>query len=112
MTLLATWLAVAGSLLAAATFVPGVAVTNFYAALVGAAVLGVLHLFVRPILLALTLPINILTLGLFTFVVNGLLLWFMTSIVKGISVSGFLAAFIVALIVTVVSALVDMLFSK
>ncbi len=87
----------------AAYLVPGILVSGFYAALIAALVLGILNAIIRPILLLLTLPLNILTLGLFTFVLNGLLFWFVGTVVKGFEVHGFLAAVLGSLIVTVVS---------
>ncbi len=76
---------------------------DFWSALLFAIVLGVLNAFVRPILLLLTFPLTLLTLGLFTFVVNALVFWLATRIPVGVSVSGFEGAFLGALIVSVVS---------
>ncbi len=90
------------AILAVAYFVPGVAVTGFYTALIVALVLGLLNVIIKPILLILTLPITILTLGLFTFVINALLFWFVGTVIKGFTVEGFVPAFIGALIVTVI----------
>lgn len=79
----------------------GITVEGFYVALIVAVILGILNVLVRPILIFLTLPINLLTLGLFTFVINAFLFWFVASFVDGFEVSGFLAAFLGALIVSV-----------
>lgn len=103
MYLLLRWFANAAGLLLVAYLVPGVRVDGFYAALVVALVLGVLNALVRPILIFLTLPINILTLGLFTLVINALLLWFVSTVVKGLHVDGFAAAFWGALVLWAVS---------
>lgn len=81
----------------------GVTVASFYSALIVAIILGILNLTIRPVLMILTLPINLLTLGLFTFVINGLLFWFVATFVKGFTVSGFGAAFIGALIFSTIS---------
>lgn len=78
---------------------------NFYAALIAALVLGLLNAIVRPVLILLTLPINILTLGLFTFVINAGLIWFMSTFVKGVVVDGFLPALLVAIILWAVGTL-------
>jgi putative membrane protein len=78
-------------------------------ALIAALVLGLLNAIVRPVLIILTLPVNILTLGLFTFVINGLLIWFMSTFVKGVEVSGFLPALFVALILWAVGVLTNWL---
>ena len=89
------------AILLVAYLVPGVAVTGFYAALIVAVVLGLLNLVIKPLIILLTLPINILTLGLFTFVINALLFWFVGTVVKGFSVDGFIPAFLGALILTI-----------
>ena len=70
-----------------------------------AVLLGALNLLVRPILVVLTLPITFLTLGLFTFVINAFLFWFLSSFIQGFAVTGFFAAFFGALVVSVVSFL-------
>src|SRR3989344_8687552 len=98
------------SILAVAYFIPGIVVENFYTALVVAVVLGLLNLFVRPILIILTLPITMLTLGLFTFIINGFLLWFIGTVVKGFAASCFLLAVLGALIISAFSWLAERLF--
>lgn len=103
MYLLARWLITALALLAAAYLVPGIEVSGFYIALIVALVLGLVNAVIRPVLLLLTLPINILTLGLFTLVINGLLFWFVASFIQGFSVSGFWSAVVGALVVSVLS---------
>jgi len=85
-------------------------VDSFYIALIVAVLLGLANLILRPILIFLTLPINILTLGLFTFIINGLLFWFVASFVEGFTVSGFWAAVIGALAVSVFSFIGNKLF--
>jgi putative membrane protein len=75
---------------------------SFYVALIVAVVLAVLNLIVKPIIVLLTLPINILTLGLFTLVINAGLFWLASVIVDGFSIDGFRGAFVGALIVSVV----------
>lgn len=92
-------------ILLAAYIVPGVVVSGFYTAAIVAVVLAIINLIVRPILFVLTLPITILTFGLFTLVLNGLLLWFVGSIIEGFSVSGFVAAFFGALVISVVNGI-------
>ena len=98
------------ALLLVAYLLPGVAVSSFYIALIVAVLLGLLNLIVKPILVVLTLPINILTLGLFMWVINGFLFWFVGTFVDGFSVDGFLTAIIGALIVSVFSWLGEKLF--
>ena len=89
MTLLAVWIINALSLLALSYLFDSIRVESFYTALVVALVLGLINAVIRPVLIVLTLPINIVTLGLFTFVINGLLFWFVASFVKGFYVAGF-----------------------
>lgn len=92
------------ALFVAAYFVPGIVVEGLYAAIIAAIILGVLNLLARPILVILTLPITILTLGLFLFVINAVIFWFVASFVDGFSVDGFLPALLGSLIVSIISA--------
>jgi len=87
-------LAIAGTLLLVANYVPGIVVAGFYTALIAAIIWGLMGLTVRPILLILTLPINLITLGLFSFVLNALLFWFLSSFIQGFAVAGFVPALI------------------
>ena len=103
MNLLLRWVINALALLALPYVFESIRVESFYAALITALVLGLLNAAIRPILIVLTLPINILTLGLFTFVINGLLFWFVASFVKGFYVAGFWPAFWGALVYSIVS---------
>jgi putative membrane protein len=100
------------TLLAIAYYVPGIAVSGIYIALIVAVLLAIVNVTLKPILVLLTLPINILTLGLFTFVINALLFWFIATFVDGFDVDGFLPAFIGALILSVVSWLGNKLLSQ
>jgi len=93
MRLLLRWVLNAGALLLIAYYLPGVGVTGWYAALVAILVLGLVNALIRPLLILLTLPVNILSLGLFTFVINAFLFWFVSTFIEGFEVSGFLAAF-------------------
>ena len=97
MTTILRWVINALALLAAAMIIPGFHVESFYAALIAALVLGLVNALVRPIVLILTLPITIITLGLFTFVINAGMLWFMSTMVKGITIDGFWVAVLVAI---------------
>lgn len=110
MKLLVKLIITALALLLVAYLVPGIEVASFYIALIVAVILGLLNLVIRPILVLLTLPINILTLGLFTFVINGLIFWFVATFIDGFEVAGFLAAVIGALVVSVVSWIGEKLF--
>jgi putative membrane protein len=87
----------------AAAVVPGVEITGVLAALVAGLVFGLVNGFVRPVLLVLTLPLTLLTLGLFLFVLNAFCFWLTSALVKGFDVHGFWAALFGALLVSVVS---------
>ena len=103
MTLLIRWLINAVTLLALARYLPGIEVNGWYAAIVAALVLGLVNALVRPVLVLLTLPITVITLGLFTLVINAVLFWLVASFVDGFSVAGFWPAFWGALAMTLVS---------
>lgn len=103
MKIIAKWFIAALAFLLAAYIVPGLAVENFYVALILAFLWGVINLIIKPVLVILTLPINILTLGLFVFVINGALLWFLGTLIKGFEVDGFLVAILGALVISLVS---------
>jgi len=81
----------------------GIQVEGFFSALAAAAILGILNAVFRPVLIILTLPINILTLGLFTFIINGLLLMTVSCAIPGFNISGFWAAFFGSIIISIVS---------
>ena len=99
-TLLIRISAVVLGLFLAAYVVPGVEIDGVRTALIVTALLGAVNLVVRPILVILTLPVTILTLGLFLFVVNAILFWFIGSFVEGFDVNGFRAALLGSLIVS------------
>jgi putative membrane protein len=103
MTMLLRWVINALALLLVTQVVPGFAVDGVYYAFIGAFVLGLLNAVIRPILIFFTLPINVLTLGLFTFVINALLIWFVSTFLKGFTVEGFLPALLAAIILWAVS---------
>lgn len=94
---------VALAILALPRFVDGIYVTGFYPALLAAVIFGLLNLIVKPVIKLVTLPINLMTLGLFGLVINGALLWFVGSFVQGFSVATFTAAMIGALILAVIN---------
>lgn len=112
MKILGKLLIVALTLIGVSYLSVGISVSGFYIALIVAVILGVLNVLVRPVLIFLTLPINILTLGLFTFVINALLFWFVASFVDGFQVSGFIAAFLGALVVSVANYIADAIFEN
>lgn len=95
------------ALLLVANFLPGITVTGLYPALIAALCIGILNVLVRPILIVLTFPITLLTLGLFIFVINAALFLFVASFVEGFSVSSFWIALIGSAIVSVISSFVN-----
>lgn len=92
--------------------VSGVEIVSFYIALITALVLAFVNALIRPIILVLTLPINVLTLGLFTLVINALMFWFVSSFVKGFDIAGFWPAFWAALIFSVFSMIINFFVDK
>jgi putative membrane protein len=113
MRLLLTWLINALALLAIKYILPSITVDSFVTALIVAVVLGLINTLIRPIFVILTLPVTILTLGLFIFVINGLLFWAVGSFVPGFHVDGFWAGVFGAIIYSVISwALSAMLLSR
>jgi putative membrane protein len=106
MRLLLSWLINAVALLAVPHVVPGIAVDSFGAALVAALLLALVNTVLRPILVLLTLPVTIVTLGLFILVINGLLFWLVSSLVPGFHVHGLLAGVLGALLYSIVSWLI------
>lgn len=112
MRLILRWLISALTLMLVAYYVPGITVVSFYAALVAALILGLINAVIRPLVILLTLPVSILTLGLFTLVINSLMFWLASSVVKGFYVSGFATAFWGALIMWLVGWVVNGLLKK
>ena len=113
MRLLLTWLINALALLALKYIMPSITVDSFVTALIVAVVLGLINTLVRPIFVILTLPVTILTLGLFIFVINGLLFWAAGSFVPGFHVDGFWSGVFGAIIYSVISwALSALLLAK
>ena len=89
MSMILVWILNAVALLAVAYLLPGITVASFGSALIAALVLGLVNMLVKPVLVLLTLPITIVTLGLFLIVINALLFWFVGSVLKGFQVNGF-----------------------
>ncbi len=104
------WLIVALAIFFVGNFLPGIHVPDYMTALWVALLLGVINVFVRPILLLVTLPINILTLGLFTFILNGLLFWLTSAIIDSFRVDGFWWAVLGALIVSAITTVGERFF--
>lgn len=87
----------------AAYVVPGIEVDSMTTAFKAALILGVLNVFIKPVLMILTLPITLITLGLFALVINGLMLWLVGSVVTGLEITGFLPAFVGAVVISIIS---------
>ncbi len=105
--LLLRWLILTFAIMTAAYLFSGIHVNGFGSALFAALVLGILNAFFRPILLILTLPINVLTLGLFTFVINAVLLMMTSGLIGGLVVDGFGSALFGSLVISLVSLLLS-----
>lgn len=101
--MLIVWLINALALVALPYLVPGVSVASFGTALMAALVLGLVNTLIRPVLVVLTLPITLVTLGLFILVINGLLFWFVASFLKGFYVAGFWSAVVGAIVYALIS---------
>ena len=97
------WLLNGIALLITVRFVGGLRVDSVWTGLLAGAVLGIINAFIRPVLLFFSLPITLMTLGLFTLVINGLMLWLTAAVVPGFRVDGFGAAFLGALVLSLVS---------
>ena len=112
MHLALVWLVNTVSLIAVAYLMPSIRVSDFITALVAALVLGLVNTIIRPVLVVLTLPVTLVTLGLFILVINGLLFWFVGSFVKGFVVDGFWAGFLGAIVYSLISWLLSGLLLK
>ena len=107
---LLTWLATAASLVITAFVVPGFTIVSFSSALVGAVVLGLVNAIVKPILILFTLPLTILTLGLFLLVVNAIALGLVGYLTPGLTVAGFFPALFGSVVLTIVSSIIHQFF--
>lgn len=111
--LLARWLVNAAALMLVAWLYTGVQVDNWTAAIIAALVLGLVNAVVRPVLVLLTLPVTLLTLGLFIFVINALLFWLVAEVVQGFQVRGFGAALLGSILYSVITLISSaVLFSR
>jgi len=107
MGLLIRWLILTVAIIFASYLLDGIHISGFFSAFFAAAILGILNALFRPLLLILTLPINILTFGLFTFIINALMLKMASGVIPGFEVHGFWTAVFGALIISVVSWLLN-----
>lgn len=106
---LLTWLLAAVSLVITAYLVPGFVINSFVAALIAAVMLGLVNAIIRPILVLLTLPITIVSLGLFLFIVNAITIWLAGYLTPGFDVNGFIPALIGSIVLTIVSSVLNRL---
>ncbi len=107
MKIILRWLLLAAALLLVAYLYPGVSVTSFTAALIAAFVLGLFNTLLRPLLVLLTLPVTLITLGLFLFVINALMFYFAARVLDGFNVSGFTAALIGSILYSLCGMVID-----
>lgn len=106
------WIFNALALLIVARLLPGIEVDSLLTALAAAVMLGLANAIIRPFILLFTLPINLLTLGLFTFVVNAFMLWLVAEIVKGFTISSFTAALEGAILLWLISMATNILLNR
>lgn len=109
---LLTWLVTAVSLVITAYIVPGFIVSSFVAALLAAVVLGLVNAIIKPILVILTLPLTLLTLGLFLFVVNAIVIWLAGVLTPGFAVTGLLPALIGSIVLTLVTSVINLVIGR
>ena len=110
--LILKWLLSAAALLGVAYIYGGVAVASFGTAMVAALIIGLMNMLVRPILVVLTIPVTLLTLGLFLFVINALMFWAASGLVSGFQVNGFWAALLGSLIYSALGVVIDAVLEK
>ena len=107
--LILKWLVLSAAVFAAAYLIPGIVVTSWTTALIVGIVLGLINMFVKPILSILTIPINIITLGIFGIILNALLFWAAAYFVNGFTIANFVAALLGSIIVAVITWIAGML---
>ncbi|MGZ8211617.1 MAG: phage holin family protein [Burkholderiales bacterium] len=112
MRILLVWLMNTIALIAVAYLMPSITVASFTTALIAALVLGLVNAVIRPVLILLTLPVTVITLGLFILVINGLLFWLVGSFIEGFVVQGFWAGFFGAILFSIVSWVLSALVLK
>lgn len=107
--LLIRWVLFAIALLFVAWIIPGISLAGFGSAMWAALVIGLINVIIRPILILLTLPINLMTLGLFTFIINALLFWLVSRIVPGFIVLDFWSALLGSIVLSIISVFINRL---
>ncbi len=106
------WLALTASIMITSYLIDGIQVANISSAFLAAAVLGILNIFLRPVAIILTLPVNIMSLGLFTFAINALMLIITSKTISGFEVKGFWAAVIGSFIISIISWMINSIAGK
>ena len=106
------WLILTVAIIATSYLAGGIQVSGFFSAFFAAAILGILNAFFRPLLLLLTLPLNVLTLGLFTFVINAIMLIMASGVIPGFEVHGFWSAVFGSLLISIISWLLTSFIGK
>ncbi len=101
------WLVITLAIMLSSALIPGIRVDSLSTAVIAAGLLGLINVFIKPVLLILTLPLNIITLGLFSFVINAFLLKVVAYFVNGLEVDGFLAALLGAVVISLVNWLAN-----
>lgn len=112
MYLLLRWLINTLILILVSMLIPGFHLANFWTALIAALVISILNALIRPVLIILTFPINLITLGLFTFFINALMLFLASSIVKGFTIDSYASAFLAGLIIWVINLIINSISHK
>ena len=112
MYLILKWILFALAVMFTAWIVPGISVASFASALLVVVILALINIFIKPLLIFITLPINFLTLGLFTFVVNALLLMLAGYVAPGFQVNGFISALLGSLVMSLVGVAINMIDDK
>lgn len=107
MKIIVRWLLLAAALLLVARLYPGVEVKSFGSAMIAAFVIGLFNTLLRPVLVLLTLPVTLITLGLFLFVINALMFWAAAGLLSGFKVAGFGSALIGSVIYSIASTIID-----
>lgn len=107
MRFLSRWLLLSLSVFALPYVLPGIRVDGFVTAIIVAGFLGIINAFLRPLLLLLTLPIRILTFGLFSFIINAALLWFISSLIPGFTIANFWSALLGSIILAIVGTWIN-----
>lgn len=108
MVLLVRWILFALAIVFVAWLVPGIEVENFQSAMLVTVIIALINIFIRPLIVFITLPINILTLGIFTLVINALLLMLAGYLAPGVDVDGFLSAFIGSVVLAFLGLIINM----